>query len=208
VVTTAVVGAGVVALGAGTALDDAKLNPERASSLGTLDLSALESRAEVTERASRAERERGGLATSIAQQAPDVWLLPLHSYNYTSAYGWRWERMHNGIDLAAPQGTPIHAMHAGTVVRSGWHGGYGYMVAIDHGNGVQTLYAHASELLVSEGQEVAAGDRVALVGNTGYSFGAHLHLEVHINGVPQEPVGWFDERGVDILDATDQIYGS
>lgn len=200
------VGAGVVALGAGTSFDDAKLQPDRLSTLGGVDSAALENRAEAAERADRAERE-GGLATSISQSAPDVWLLPLQSYDYSSSYGMRWGRMHNGIDLAAPQGTPVHAVHGGTVIQSRWDGGYGYSVIIDHGDGVQTLYAHNSELLVSEGQEVAAGDRVSLVGNTGYSFGAHLHFEVHINGAPMEPVAWLNERGVDIVSATEEIYG-
>lgn len=206
VVTSAVVGAGVVALGAGAGFDDAKLDPERLSSLGNLDTSALEGRAEAAERASRAERE-GGLATSIPQAAPDVWLLPMHNYSFTSSYGWRWGRMHNGIDLAAPQGAPIYAVHAGTVVLSRWHGGFGYAVVIDHGDGVETLYAHASELLVSEGQEVTAGDRIALVGNTGFSFGPHLHFEIHQHNTPVEPLEWLEERGVDVLNAKEEIYG-
>ena len=206
VVTTAMVGAGVVALGTGTALDDAKLNPDRLSSMGGLDASALEIRAEAAERASRAVRDGGGLASSISQAAPDVWLLPLHNYAYTSAYGWRWGRMHEGIDLAAPTGAPIYAANAGTVVLSRWYAGYGYAVIIDHGDGVETLYAHASQLLVYEGQEVSAGDRIALVGNTGYSFGAPLHFEVHVNGVPVEPVAWLAERGVDIIHQTEAIY--
>lgn len=208
VVTTAVVGAGVVALGAGVGLDDAKLDPNHVSAFGGFDTTALELRAEAIERTSRAERESGGLATSVSQQAPDVWLLPMRNYTYTSEFGYRWGRMHQGIDLGAPQGAPIHAVHAGTVVHSRWAGGYGYMVVVDHGDGVQTLYAHASELLVYEGQEVSAGDRLALVGNTGYSFGPHLHFEVHVNGVPQEPVSWLKEHGVDILTATEEIYGS
>lgn len=203
VFTTAVVGAGVVALGAGAAFQDAKLDPDRQAALGDLT-AALEGRAEAVERASRAERSEGGLANSIAE-APDVWLLPLPAYTYSSAYGWRWGRMHSGIDLAAPHGSPIHAMHAGTVVLSGWYAGYGYAVVIDHGNGVESLYGHSSELLVSEGEEVQAGDRIALVGNTGYSFGPHLHLEVHVDGAPQEPVAWLEQRDVDIMAVTDPL---
>jgi murein DD-endopeptidase MepM/ murein hydrolase activator NlpD len=206
VVTTAMVGAGVVALGASTAMDDAKLDPNRVSSMGGVDANALEIRAEAAERASRAVRDGGGLASSISQAAPDVWLLPLHNYSYSSPYGWRWGRMHEGIDLAAPHGAPIYAANAGTVVLARWYAGYGYAVIIDHGNGTETLYAHSSQLLVSEGQEVSAGDRIALVGNTGYSFGAHLHFEVHVNGVPVEPVAWLNERGVDILQQTEAIY--
>jgi murein DD-endopeptidase MepM/ murein hydrolase activator NlpD len=202
-----VVGAGVVAFGAGTALPDAKLDPDRMSTLGGLD-GVLDERAEAAERASRAERQRGGLATSITQEAPDVWLLPLDGYSYSSAYGWRWGRMHNGIDLSAPHGTPIVAAHAGIVTLSRYHGGYGYAVVIDHGDGVETLYGHASQLLVLEGQEVSAGERIALVGNTGYSFGSHLHFEAHVHGVPQEPVQWLLERGVDIIEQTEEIYGT
>jgi murein DD-endopeptidase MepM/ murein hydrolase activator NlpD len=115
--------------------------------------------------------------------------------------------MHAGVDLAAPQGTPIYAMHAGTVVLSRWEGGYGYAVIIDHGDGVKSLYGHTSQLLVSEGQEVSAGERIALVGNTGFSFGPHLHLEVHINDAPVEPVAWLNERDVDLVDVTDPLYG-
>lgn len=208
VVTTAMVGAGVVALGAGATVPDAKLAPDQLSTLGSLDASVLQDRAEAAERVSRADRQRGGLATSITQQAPELWLLPMHDYRLSSSYGWRWSRMHNGIDLAASQGTPIYAVRAGTVTLSRWHAGYGYAVIIDHGDGVETLYAHASQLLVYEGQEVSAGDRIALVGNTGYSFGAHLHFETHINGVPQDPIPWLQERGVDITTTTDALTGS
>ena len=207
VITTAVVGAGVVALGAGQTMPDAKADPERLSTLGSLD-NAFDDRSAATERASRAERQRGGLATSVTQAAPDVWLLPVQGYRFSSAYGWRWGRMHNGIDLAAPQGTPIVAVHAGTVTMSRYNGGYGYAVVIDHGDGVETLYAHASQLLVHEGQEVSAGERIALVGNTGYSFGAHLHFEVHEYGAPQNPVPWLQERGVDVVEQVEAIYGT
>lgn len=204
VFTTAVVGAGVVALGTGAAFQDAKLDQDRQAGLGGLNAS-LESRAEAVERASRAERSTGGLATSIAT-APDAWLLPLTDYTLSSEYGWRWGRMHAGIDMAAPQGAPIYAMNAGTVVHSGWLGGYGYAVIIDHGDGVESLHGHTSQLLVSEGQEVAAGDRIALVGNTGFSYGPHLHLEVHVNGAPQEPIAWLKDHDVDIVNRTDTLY--
>lgn len=207
VFTSAVVGAGVVAIGAGAAVPDAKLDPERVSSLG--DLSAIaDERTEAAERASRAQRRAGGLATSITQAAPDVWLLPMQGYRFSSPYGWRWGRMHNGIDLAAPQGAPIQAIHSGVVTLSRYHGGYGYAVIIDHGDGVESLYGHASQLLVEEGQEVSAGDRIALVGNTGYSFGPHLHFEIHHHGVPQNPVPWLQERGVDVVEQTEAIYGT
>lgn len=207
VFTTAVVGAGVVALGAGAALPDAKLDQDRLSGLGSLD-AVPDERTDAAERASRAQRERGGLATSITQAAPDYWLLPLQNYDYSSPFGMRWGQMHNGVDLAAPHGAPIQAVHAGVVTTARYHGGYGYAVIIDHGDGRETLYGHNSELLVQEGQEIAAGDRIATVGNTGYSFGPHLHFEVHVHGVPQNPVPWLQEQGVDLLEQTEAIYGS
>lgn len=87
---------------------------------------------------------------------------------------------HNGVDLGAPVGTPILAAAAGEVVisRMGWNGGYGNYVVIQHDNGMQTVYGHASKLLVSEGDEVAQGQQIALVGSTGESTGPHLHVEV------------------------------
>lgn len=206
VITTAMVGAGVVALGASTTVPDAKLEASRLSTVGGVDTSLMD-RSEAAERTSRADRERGGLATSIVQHAPDVWLLPMHGYQLSSSYGTRWGTMHNGVDLAAPTGTPIYTVHSGTVTHSRWSGGYGYLVIVEHDNGVETLYAHASELLVYEGQEVAAGEMVALTGNTGYSLGPHLHLEVHVDGVPQDPISWLAERGVDIMGQVEEIYG-
>ncbi|HEY8472538.1 MAG TPA: M23 family metallopeptidase [Natronosporangium sp.] len=202
VVTTAIVGAGVVALGAGAAFDDAKANPALTAS--GLDQELLE-RAEAAERVDRAERQSEGLNSSIAE-APETWLLPTPEFDVSSPYGERWGRLHGGVDLAVPLGTPVYAMNSGTVVLARWHGGYGYAVIIDHGNGEQTLYGHNSSLLVSEGQQVDAGDRIALAGNTGYSFGPHIHLEVHINGEAIDPIPWLRERGVDLVAGTDPLY--
>ncbi|MGG6296276.1 peptidoglycan DD-metalloendopeptidase family protein [Leptolyngbya sp. AN02str] len=99
----------------------------------------------------------------------------------TSGYGWRWGRMHRGIDIGAPTGTPIYAAAAGVVEFAGWNsGGYGYMVDIRHPDGSRTRYAHSSRLFVRAGQEVAQGDHIAAVGSTGYSTGPHLHFEIHL----------------------------
>jgi len=100
---------------------------------------------------------------------------------FTSGFGWRWGRMHNGIDIAGPVGTPIVAAASGVVVKSGWNsGGYGNLVDIRHPDGSLTRYAHNSRLLVREGQQVRQGDRIAEMGSTGFSTGPHLHFELHI----------------------------
>ncbi|MGH8998747.1 MAG: murein hydrolase activator EnvC family protein, partial [Acidimicrobiia bacterium] len=105
----------------------------------------------------------------------------------TSPFGPRWGRMHTGIDVAAPGGTPIGAAKAGHVLFAGWLGGYGNMVALDHGDDLVTLYAHQSRLGVVEGQEVVQGQVVGYVGTTGRSTGNHLHFEVRIDTRPVNP---------------------
>lgn len=107
----------------------------------------------------------------------------------TSRFGARWGRSHKGIDIGAPKGTIIKAAASGTVTYSkyGYGGGYGNYIIINHGNGVQTLYGHCTSLLVTEGTYVTQGQAIATVGNTGNSQGNHLHLEIRVNGVAQNP---------------------
>lgn len=111
----------------------------------------------------------------------------------TSPFGKRtrpYTGFHNGIDLAkygSAHGEPIVAANDGIVIRASWFGGYGNCVMIDHGGGVVTLYGHASRLHVSYGQRVSRGQHIADIGNTGNSFGAHLHFEVRIDKKPQNP---------------------
>lgn len=100
-------------------------------------------------------------------------------------------RMHTGIDIDADKGDPIVAAEEGTVIISGYNkGGYGYYIVIDHGGGITTLYAHASKLLVSKGDKVKRGDKIALVGSTGLSTGPHLHFEVRKDGTPKDPLNF------------------
>lgn len=97
------------------------------------------------------------------------------------------DHTHKGMDIAAPNGTPIKAAADGTVTYSGWMGGYGNLIIITHKNGIQTYYGHCSKLYVSKGEEVKAGDKIAAVGTTGYSTGNHLHFEIRKNGKQINP---------------------
>ena len=108
----------------------------------------------------------------------------------TSTFGPRWGRMHEGIDIAGPSGTPIAAAAAGTVIVAGWSGGYGNLVVIDHGGGISTAYAHNSTIAVAVGQRVGQGSVVAGMGTTGNSTGVHSHFEVRVNGAAVDPMGY------------------
>ena len=96
---------------------------------------------------------------------------------------------HRGYDIACSAGTPILACANGTVVTAGWHWSWGNYIVVDHGNGYTTLYAHCSALLASAGQYVEQGQTIGLVGNTGYSFGAHLHIECTYGGTLVDGAG-------------------
>ncbi|MDR0356889.1 MAG: peptidoglycan DD-metalloendopeptidase family protein [Clostridiales Family XIII bacterium] len=108
----------------------------------------------------------------------------------SSGFGQRWGRLHAGIDIPAPTGTPIHASADGEVISVGWNGGYGNMVMIDHGSNIVTLYAHNSGFAVGLGQHVTGGQVIAYAGSTGNSTGPHCHFEVRVNGAPQNPMNW------------------
>ncbi|MFC0007016.1 M23 family metallopeptidase [Micromonospora siamensis] len=201
VVTTAFVGAGVVALGAGALPDAKSVSP---SVLDELKQASITSQ-DVADRADSADRADRSSRDSEASR-DEVWLLPLQGYDFNSPYGMRWGKLHTGIDLVAPEGTPFVAIHEGKVTKAGWFGGYGYAVIVQHADGSEAIYGHASQVSVREGQQVKAGDQLGLVGNTGHSYGSHLHLEVHVKGQPLDPVPWLAERGVDIKLQVEAIY--
>jgi len=113
-------------------------------------------------------------------------LWPTVGNRITQYYSWS----HRGLDVANKTGTPLYASEAGTVERSGWSNGYGYNVIINHGGGMKTLYAHASKLRVVAGTKVNRGDIIADMGSTGWSTGPHIHFEVIVNGVKQNPLNY------------------
>lgn len=114
-------------------------------------------------------------------------IMPVSGYTLTSEFGWRWGRNHDGLDLAAPEGTTIRAADGGTVTRAGWYSGYGLCIDIDHGGGKVTRYGHCSAVNVSAGEQVYQGQVIGAVGNTGNSYGAHCHFEVRIGGTAVNP---------------------
>ena len=108
----------------------------------------------------------------------------------TSGFGVRWGRMHEGIDIAVPSGTPVRAAAAGTVIEAGWVSGYGNLVVVDHGNGIATAYAHNSAFAAAAGRQVAQGEVIAYSGSTGHSTGPHVHFEVRVGGAAVDPLGY------------------
>lgn len=129
-------------------------------------------------------------ATSVSGKSltvPGSYRWPVWGW-VSSRFGWRNGKFHRGLDIAAPSGRTVVAARSGKVTYAGWGGSYGYIVILSHGDGVTTLYAHASKILVSVGQWVEAGQAIAQVGSTGNSTGPHLHFEVRVNGQPVNPL--------------------
>ncbi|HBS60469.1 MAG TPA: M23 family peptidase [Firmicutes bacterium] len=124
---------------------------------------------------------------------PSIWPV---GGDVTSGFGWRnspWgegSEFHQGIDIANSLGTPIVATADGRVAQSGWSGGYGNLVQIDHGNGIVTIYGHNSQVVVTEGQQVRKGQIIAYLGSTGRSTGPHVHYEIRVNDNAVDPLGF------------------
>jgi murein DD-endopeptidase MepM/ murein hydrolase activator NlpD len=122
-----------------------------------------------------------------AQSVP--FAIPINrSFRRTSGFGQRWGRAHQGMDFAAPKGTPINTTADGTVTFAGWEGSYGRLVKIRHAFGLETRYAHLSKIRVKKGQRVSRGDRIGDMGNSGRSTGTHLHYEVREQGKAVNPM--------------------
>jgi murein DD-endopeptidase MepM/ murein hydrolase activator NlpD len=178
--------------------------------LGVLEaqLAVLTERRAVTETdylAGVRERTAAAAQLGAGQISASGWASPVTGY-ISSAFGNRvhprsgvWS-FHSGVDIAAPCGRNMFAAHAGTVTYAGWNGGYGNYIQIDHGNGVSTAYGHivSGGLLVKMGQEVEVGQNIARVGTTGTSTGCHLHYEVRLNGVANDPVSYMRNQGISL----------
>jgi murein DD-endopeptidase MepM/ murein hydrolase activator NlpD len=167
--------------------DISKLTAEQQAEAGEIDaLTAASNSLAERIRAAQANRQGGG-PTSTPSSAGLIW--PVNG-PVTSPFGWRWGRMHQGIDIGVGTGTPIKAAAGGTIIYCGWESGYGNLVVIDHGGNLATAYGHQSSIAVACGQQVAQGDVIGYVGCTGHCTGPHLHFEVRIDGSPVDPLGY------------------
>lgn len=143
----------------------------------------------------------GRVNTAFTETATFIW--PIYG-TLTSEYGWRihpiygQRHFHIGIDLAAPEGTPVFAARAGTVTYAGWRSAYGYLIVIDHGD-YETYYGHLSRVNVFVGQRVEKGDFIARSGNTGTSTGPHLHFEIRRNGETYDPIAYLPRTNVYVM---------
>jgi murein DD-endopeptidase MepM/ murein hydrolase activator NlpD len=167
-----------VRVGKANALDDVRHQREHLEE----DLAAMER---------QQARIRGELAAAPGpiRRGSGALIWPVNGA-FTSPFGMRWGRLHAGIDIAAPTGTPIRAADSGRVAIAGWVGGYGNYTCIQHGGALSTCYGHQSSIGVSVGQGVTQGQVIGSVGNTGNSTGPHLHFETRVNGSPVDPMGY------------------
>jgi len=167
--------------------DISKLSADQqaeASEIDSLEAASVALTARI--QAAQANRQAGS-PSATPSSAGLIW--PVNG-PVTSPFGWRWGRMHQGIDIGVGYGTPIKAAAAGTIIYCGWESGYGNLVVIDNGGNLATAYGHQSSIAVACGQQVNQGDVIGYVGCTGHCFGPHLHFEVRINGAPVDPLGY------------------
>jgi murein DD-endopeptidase MepM/ murein hydrolase activator NlpD len=165
-----------------------------------VDLGALIRRANLL--ASSFKEAADSLALHTARLAATPSIMPTQGWLSSAFSSMRTHpilhmaRPHEGIDVSAPMGSPIEAPASGVVTEAGWETGYGNSITINHGFGTVTKFAHASKLMVKNGQRVSRGQRIALVGNSGLATGPHLHYEVHVNGRPVNPLKYVLPDGV------------
>lgn len=166
---------------------------DKRSLLSSVKVSRKELEEDLSAMQAQQARISGALNTSIAagpvRQGTGQFVYPMNG-TFTSPFGMRWGRLHAGIDIAAPIGTPIRAADGGRVAIAGAVSGYGNYTCIQHGNNLSTCYGHQSSIGVSVGQTVKKGQVIGLCGNTGRSTGPHLHFEVRVNGNPVNPMSY------------------
>ncbi|MEO7069475.1 MAG: M23 family metallopeptidase [Nostocoides sp.] len=185
--------------------DDAQASQRRSDA--QLEAAAIlgreQEQARVARDQARVARDQARVALAKKQAvallaAAHAWVMPVHGATFTSGFKMRWGTMHTGNDLACPTGTPIYAMSSGVVSFTGWMGGGGNTTKITYWDGTESFYEHQSGISAVVGQRVSPGEVVGYVGNTGHSFGSHLHLEIHpAGGGPIDPHPWMTEHHLD-----------
>ncbi len=163
----------------------------------SIQAAAYQGRVEEQQRVARdQQRKAAALAKAVADGKH--WVLPVKTYTLSSPFGMRWGVLHPGEDFACPVGTPVMAMSLGKVTYAGYAGGYGNKIEITYWDGTVSWYGHLSVIKTKVGDRVMPGDIVALSGNTGYSTGPHLHLEIHPTqgAAPIDPLPWLRAHGV------------
>ncbi|GAA5178369.1 hypothetical protein GCM10023322_05410 [Rugosimonospora acidiphila] len=194
----------MVALATASSMPDVKADP---AALNATNISSSSVGINAASRQTNADRvnrsaDRSGALASVDESIPNLWMLPIKNYTVAPSTSAK-----SGVDLTAAEGTSFYAAHDGTVKLARWCGGFGYCVEVDAGNGTTILYAHASQLMVREGQTVHAGDQLGLTGNTGYSFDPHLHFEIRQNGKMIDAISFLTAQGVDIPQHNEAIDG-
>ncbi|MFJ1751090.1 M23 family metallopeptidase [Streptomyces sp. NPDC088116] len=173
---------------------------EKAASQAKARQTDAEKKIEAAKKKAEAEAKAKAEAERLAKLAAS-YSLPTSSYTLTSTYGeagslWS-SGQHTGLDFAAPTGTPVKAVHSGTIKSAGWSGSYGYRTVLELDDGTEIWYAHQSSMTVSAGQKVSSGEVIGRVGATGNVTGAHLHLEVHTpGGSGIDPMSWLRGNGI------------
>ena len=154
------------------------------------DLALLEKEsAKIQARLASAQNGTGPVAAGPIKPGSGGLIWPVNG-PVVSPFGMRWGRLHAGVDIAVPSGTPVHAAKSGRVLIAGWVSGYGNYTCIGHGGGLSTCYGHQTSIGVSVGQSVSQGQVIGYSGCTGHCFGPHVHFETRINGVPVNPMGY------------------
>ena len=145
----------------------------------------------------RTAKEDPVVIEALSRGSSSVWSWPAYA-RISSGYGWRKGEFHHGVDFAIPHGTEILAARDGKVIKAQWIDIYGLTVVLDHGNGVQSLYAHNQKLLIKPGDWVEQGQSIAISGDTGRSTGPHLHFEIRLNGKAIDPLPYLPKKSSDI----------
>jgi murein DD-endopeptidase MepM/ murein hydrolase activator NlpD len=169
--------------------------PERAAPVAVPAPTATRANAVSRQAPPRPVAQRASRSRTRAARVAPAWVRPAHG-PLTSHFGYRWGKLHKGIDIGAPWGSPIYAASDGVVTYAGPRNGYGRLVTIRHAGGFVTAYGHMSRFAVHAGQHVTAGQVIAYVGSAGHSTGPHLHFEVRVGGSWIDPLPFLRARGI------------